>query len=150
MRDRDPLPLQVGEGVVGRVLPDHEGRPVAVAEVDDLHRDALPVQDHRERGQDERGLQGPGRHVLGDRREVRVALRLEDRALLRVRRHPTGDGTGEMSRHGEVADREVAARGGSGADPPAAVQSDVGHRQRREDDRKPRPHPEYAPHGGGG
>jgi hypothetical protein len=53
----DRLAAQVLDPADGRVLVDHHGGAVAVAEVDDLDRHALFAQRHRHRRQDERPLQ---------------------------------------------------------------------------------------------
>jgi len=61
---------------------------------------------HRERCEDERRLQVPGDDIVDDRREVRVLLRHEERSGVGMFSHPTGDRASEVSRDGEVRDRE--------------------------------------------
>jgi hypothetical protein len=77
VRDRHRLAPEVRERADARRLRDHERGAVAMAEVDDLDRQALASQRHRQRRQDERGLELAALELLGDGRELGVLLRAE-------------------------------------------------------------------------
>lgn len=140
---REHLAAQVAQVTRGRVLADHHGRAVPVAEVDDLDRHPLRAQYHRQRRQQERRLDLAALERLDRGRKVRKRPRPEAGRGGRGPGREVGDRTGEMAGHRQEADVELAMRGVGAPGHPRPVVQDRQHGQERGGDRRD-PQPERS------
>ena len=136
------LAAQVLEVVDVGILAHHQGGAVAVAEEDDLARDALLAQRHRHRRQHEGRRRVAGDVGLLQLGPAAEAHRLEQAAAVHVLADPVGDGAGEVAGHRQEAHLELHLLGHLLAEPDGAervepqVQPRVGEAERDGDDNR--------------